>query len=229
MGCQMPIDSQHFFSYNDPMKKRYYTHTIDLLMTLVLILLMTYSLIGEAWHEILGILMFLLFLCHHVLTYQTYGSMLKRHKTLFQKLNLTLNVLLLVIMIMQPISGILMSRHILTSIQLASGTTILRKIHMALAYWGFVLMSVHIGFHAAYLPFTRQTYTRMLFGLLSVYGFYALIKRKIIAYLLMRVMFAYIDFSEPVWLACLDYLAIMIGIASLTALLCHFLKKGTKK
>lgn len=39
----------------------------DIAMTAILLLLMAYSLVGEAVHEWLGIGMFVLFILHHVL------------------------------------------------------------------------------------------------------------------------------------------------------------------
>ena len=40
---------------------------IDIAMTIALILLMAYQLIGEEAHEWIGIIMFLLFVLHHIL------------------------------------------------------------------------------------------------------------------------------------------------------------------
>lgn len=40
---------------------------IDILMTVLLPVLMAYSLVGEQAHEILGLLMFALFIAHHVI------------------------------------------------------------------------------------------------------------------------------------------------------------------
>ena len=39
----------------------------DALMVLLLPLLMAYSLVGETAHELLGLTMFALFVCHHLL------------------------------------------------------------------------------------------------------------------------------------------------------------------
>jgi len=41
---------------------------VDIGMTVMLLLLMTYELIGEAAHEWLGIGMFVLFIIHHILS-----------------------------------------------------------------------------------------------------------------------------------------------------------------
>ena len=50
---------------------------IDISMTLLLPLLMAYSLIGEAFHEVVGIAMFVLFIVHHILNRKWYGALFK--------------------------------------------------------------------------------------------------------------------------------------------------------
>ena len=84
----------------------------------------------------------------------------------------------------------------------ASGT--LRTIHMTFAYWGFVLMSFHLGLHisAISVPFTKKmnktvrTLLAIIFLIISAYGVYAFVKRGIGDYLLMKAMFAFLDFGE---------------------------------
>ena len=84
----------------------------------------------------------------------------------------------------------------------ASGT--LRTIHMTFAYWGFVLMSFHLGLHirAVSAPFTKKmnktvrTLLAIIFLIISAYGVYAFVKRGIGDYLLMKAMFAFLDFGE---------------------------------
>ena len=50
----------------------------DLAMPVLLLLLMTYDLIGQAAHEWLGIAMFLLFILHHVLNRSWLKSVFRR-------------------------------------------------------------------------------------------------------------------------------------------------------
>lgn len=45
------------------------------------------------------------------------------------------------------ISGIILSRHALAFLPMKGGRSLARNLHMISAYWGFVLMSVHLGFH----------------------------------------------------------------------------------
>ena len=58
-----------------------------------------------------------------------------------------LNIALLVLMFMQPFSGIALSKHLYTGLSLTGLAASVREIHMLLAYWSYVLMSLHLGVH----------------------------------------------------------------------------------
>ena len=49
----------------------------DVFMTAALLLLMAYSLIGEAAHEWLGVIIFLLFVLHHILNIKWYRNLFR--------------------------------------------------------------------------------------------------------------------------------------------------------
>ena len=57
---------------------------VDSGMTVVLLFLMTYEMIGQALHEWLGVGMFLLFVIHHVLNRRWFGVLLKGKYTTFR-------------------------------------------------------------------------------------------------------------------------------------------------
>ncbi len=116
-------------------------------MMICMPLLMAYSLIGETLHEVMGITIFVLFILHHALNVSCWKSLGKGHFTPARILMTAVNLLLLVVMFLQPLSGIAMSRHLFTWLNLGISSQTSRMVHLALANWGFVLMSVHLGFH----------------------------------------------------------------------------------
>ena len=71
---------------------------IDIIMTVVLFLLMAYSMAGEVIHEWLGIGIFVLFLLHHILNSQWIQNLRKGKYTLFRILQTVLVILVLVSM-----------------------------------------------------------------------------------------------------------------------------------
>ena len=191
---------------------------IDILMTALLPLLMAYSLIGEDIHEILGVCMFVLFIAHHVINRKWWTSIFKGKYNAARLLNTAVNLLLAVFMLLQPVSGILLSKHILKEVAISGAASTMRTIHMTLAYWGFIMMSIHLGLHIRAVSAklkgkmnkaVKYTIT-VIFLLIAAYGVYAFIHRGIADYMFMKVMFAFFDFSESKVLLLLDYAAIMV-------------------
>lgn len=70
--------------------------TIDIAMTVVLIGLMAYSLIGELTHEILGTVMIVLFVVHHILNRRWFGGLLKSKYRVFRIFQTVLVLLMIV-------------------------------------------------------------------------------------------------------------------------------------
>jgi hypothetical protein len=91
---------------------------------------------------------------------------------------------------------------------------------MLAGYWGFLLMSIHLGLHwnqvkimaEKFIPIKNRVKTLIgyLPVLISVYGVFALFKREIPEYLTLRMQFAFFDFDEPMVFFFADYIAVMI-------------------
>lgn len=190
--------------------------TVDLAMTVLLPLLMAYALIGETTHEIIGTAMLLLLVAHHVLNRRWYAALFKGGYRAERAFKTALDVMLLIALLLQPVSGILLSRHLYTFLPALPITAAAREIHMLGAYWSFVLMSVHAGTHLK--PLWNRVKKRspvkiallVIAGLIAAYGGYAFFKRGLPAYLLHRNSFAFFDFDEPVARFLLDYVAVMV-------------------
>ena len=204
--------------------------TLDLLMAAAMPLLMAYSLIGEKFHEILGMAILALFVLHHILNRKWLGAVFRGKYNARRIFMTALDLLLLGFMLAQPVSGILMSKHLLPFLHVPGAAAPARTIHLVLAYWGFVLLSVHAGTHLT-APLTRVFKKNRTAGivitaaclLLAVFGCYAFAHRQFAAYMFMKSAFVFFDFDEPVLLFLLDYMSVMILFASvgcaLTALL----------
>lgn len=120
---------------------------VDVGMTAALLLLMAYELIGQAAHEWIGIGMFVLFIFHHILNGSWSRNILKGKYNPMRIVQTVVVILVLCAMIGSMISGVILSRHALSFLPIKGGRAFARKLHMVSAYWGFVLMSVHLGFH----------------------------------------------------------------------------------
>ena len=120
---------------------------VDLLMTIALLLLMPYEMIGEAAHEWIGAGMFLLFIIHHILNRKWTGNLVKGRYTPMRAVQTVLVILILICMLGSMVSGIILSRHLFAFLDIRGLSSQARVIHMTCAYWGFVLMSLHLGIH----------------------------------------------------------------------------------
>ena len=186
-------------------------------MVLLLPLLMAYSLIGEAFHEVAGTLMLALFLLHHWMNRTWWKDLFKGQYSPQRVFQTVLNLLLLIFMIVQPLCGILMSKHLYSFLPADGLSSVARAIHLPLANWGFVLMSLHAGTHlSAMLPKGRKKAAVLgCLGAVSLYGAYAFVKRQIPAYMFLKLPFVFFDYSEPRVFFLADYLAVMILLTML--------------
>lgn len=190
---------------------------VDIAMTVALPLLMAYSLVGEAFHEVLGTVMLVLFVVHHVLNRRWYGVLTKGHHTPQRVFQTVLDAALLVCMVGQPLSGILISKYLYTFVQVRGAAVWARELHLCLAYWSFVLMSVHAGAHLAAPLRKLRKKSRTAWHvfavvalLVSCWGLYQFVARDVAGYLTLRVAFAFMDYVQPLPLFLLDYLAMMV-------------------
>lgn len=208
--------------------KRKFQIAIDMMMTVLLPLLMAYQLIGEAVHEWLGICMFLLFLCHHLLNRHWHRNLLKGRYNSIRLIGTVIDTLLFIIMISLAVSGVMMSKHIFAFLHIDGGSGSARIMHLLASYWGFVLMSVHVGLHwnmiSAMIHRALQKdrnavkmpiISKIAIAVLCCYGVYAFAKRQLGTYLFLKSEFVFFDFNEPRLIFFADYVAIMILFGSI--------------
>lgn len=195
---------------------------VDVFMTLALLFLMGYAFWGDVAHEWAGAGMFLLFLLHHILNGNWYKSLFKGGYTPLRVFRLIVDVLVFLAMIGLIVSGIMLSNYVFSFLNIRGGMSFARLLHMAASHWGFVLMALHLGLHwsmllgmAGKVMKVRQT-SRLRKVLLSivgagiaVYGLMVFIRRDLLTYMLLKTQFVFLDFSEPIPLFYLDYLAMM--------------------
>lgn len=206
-------------------------------MTAALLFLMGYQFWGDAAHEWAGAVMFVLFILHHILNRGWYRALPKGRYSPARVFQLVINLLLLLVMMGQMVSGIILSRCVFSFLPISGGMSFARLLHMAAAYWGFVLMALHLGLHwnmvsgrlGKVLGHSRSSRWRTIAGrtagiVLAVYGLFAFISRDLPDYMFLRTQFVFMDFSEPVVLFYLDYLA-MMGFFIFAA---HYLSRGMK-
>ena len=214
--------------------------TVDIGMTVSLLFLMPYSMIGETAHEWIGILMFALFVIHHVLNRRWLMAVGRGKYTCFRMVQTFLVVAMLILMMGSMVSGIILSNHLFKAVKLKGFSMEARRVHMFCAYWGFLIMSVHLGMHWNMViammgrlfqkPSTVRKWLVRTAGFgVAGYGAYAFYKRQIGDYLLMKMHFVFYDYTEKTIFFMADYLAIMIFMAMAGYYMGKWLKGKNKR
>ncbi len=190
--------------------------TLDVTMLVAAPVLMAFAALGETFHEIVGTAATVVFVAHCVANRRWYNSFFKGAYNATRVFQTILDAALFTFLILQPISGILMSRHIFAFLPDLPLTAKAREIHMLCAYWGYVLLSLHVGTHLAPLAAkldrkkTLKTIIRALVAAISIYGVYAFVRRGFPGYMARTTKFAFFDYDEPKTRFFADYLSVMI-------------------
>lgn len=193
---------------------------VDLLMTVALLFLMTYNMLGDAFHEWVGAGMLVLFLLHHILNFKWSRAIFRGKYTAYRVLQTALVLLILLTMLGSLVSGIILSRHVFTFLGIDGGRSLARTVHLVCSYWNLVLLSVHLGLHwNSMMAMARKvggnssairTWTlRILAFMVAGYGVFAFLRRNIVSYMTLQTQFVFFDYEEPLFLLLADYLAIM--------------------
>ncbi|MCD8366157.1 MAG: DUF4405 domain-containing protein [Clostridiales bacterium] len=194
--------------------------TVDLGMTILLMLLMAFELIGRTAHEWIGAGMFVLFILHHILNKKWTRNLFHGRYTPYRVLQTASVGLVFLTMVCLMVSAVLISREVFSFLPIRGGRSLGRMLHLICSYWGFLLFSFHLGLHwnmimgmarqlCAKQSRLRAWLLRLAGVLIAVYGLYAMFRRDIPNYLFMQTQFVFFDFEEPLVFFFLDYLAVM--------------------
>ncbi len=195
---------------------------VDIVMTALLLCQMAYMLVGEAAHEWIGVAMFVLFILHHILNWQWYKSLARGKYGALRILQTAVDFLALLCMAGLMVSGIIMSREVFAFLPIEGGMGFARILHMLSAYWGFILISIHIGLHCGAVmgmlrkicgsekPSHIRTWVlRVLALAVCGFGIYAFFKHSIADYLFLRSQFVFFDMEQPLILFFAEYISMM--------------------
>lgn len=209
--------------------------SVDIFMTVILLLSMGYAMWGDLAHEIFGVMLFVLFVIHHILNMNWYKAISKGKYSPYRVFILVLNVLLTLCVIALMASGIMMSKHIFAFMDINSGLSYARLLHLSVSHWSFAVMSFHIGLHIN--PMVQKAIKKnknvkvffiFLSILISAFGVYAFIKRDFADYMFLRTQFAFMDFSESPIVFCIEHAAVMGLFISVSHYIGKYLKSKNK-
>ena len=203
---------------------------IDITMTILSIILMggNYLFPADLIHEILGVGLFVLWGVHIALNRHWYGAIFRGKYNPYRVMQTVINCCILICTIFLMISGIILSNHIFTFLNIQGGLGFARITHLLASHWYYLFMSLHIGLHVGRLfqNVTAKILPRILLALVCAYGIYAFIARGVWKYLILQQQFFFFDLERGYVLFALDYISIIILFATISHLIASRLKKN---
>lgn len=223
--------------------------SIDITMTILSIVLMggNYLFPADIVHEILGVALFVLWAIHIFLNRRWYGAIFKGKYNPYRVMQTFINCCILICTILLMISGIILSNHLFTFLNIQSGLGFARIAHLLASHWYYLFMSLHIGLHVGMITNrikqkkivgndsskeesqpqfkVRKIISHILLFLACAYGLYAFIARGVWKYLILKQQFFFFDLERGYILFAMDYISIIILFATIS----HFIAKLLKK
>ena len=203
--------------------------SIDITMTILSIILMggNYLFPADIVHEILGLALFLLWAVHISLNRRWYGAIFRGKYNPYRIMQTVINCCILICTIFLMISGIILSNHLFTFLNIQSGLGFARIAHLLASHWYYLFMSLHIGLHMGrfFQNVAAKNLPRILLALTCLYGVYAFIARGVWKYLVLKQQFFFFDLERGYILFTMDYISIIILFATIS----HFIAKILKK
>ena len=202
---------------------------IDIMMTLVSIVLMggNYLFPADIIHEILGVALFVLWAIHIFLNRRWYGGIFKGKYNPYRVMQTVINCCILICTIFLMISGIILSNHLFTFLNIQGGLGFARIAHLLSSHWYYLFISLHIGLHMGRLfqNVAAKIFPRIILVLVCAYGLYAFIARGVWKYLVLKQQFFFFDLERGYIFFAMDYISIIILFAVVSRLVAASFKR----
>lgn len=156
---------------NDKSRKK-----LDILMTILMIVVMSYQATGNLFHEVAGVILLILFVVHNILNRKWYKNILKGKYSGFRNMMLIINILTLIGMLTVMGTGIYLSQSVFASLLGMREAYLIRPWHVAAGAWGMILVSSHGGMHIRISRNQKPLYLigGILLAAFDIWAFFAL-------------------------------------------------------
>lgn len=207
---------------------------VDVLLTVLLLCLMAYQVTGEKYHEWIGIGMTILVIVHQILNRKWYKASFKGKYNAYRILTLMIDVSLIVVFALTAFCGMSMSSHAVPFLYGMTKLSFARKMHLAMSYWAFVLMGIHLGLHIPAMtsklkiPDKGKIVISSVMCIVAGAGLYYFLKNNIADYMFFKTPFAFLDYEKAAALVFLEnilMLSFWAYIGTWVALICKKIQK----
>ena len=215
---------------NAPVKK-----IVDVCLTVLLFCLMSYQVVGEVLHEWIGIGMTVVLIVHHILNLKWYGALFKGKYNAYRIATTVINTLLLASIALTAFCGMSMSNYAVPFLYGMAGIIFARTVHLALSFWSFLLMGLHLGLHLPAMTAkvkpgkAAKVICSSLFTVIAGIGLWLFIRNGIPDYLSFRTHFAFFDYDKAPVLVFLENIAIEFFFVFIGANLFRLLRSKKKR
>lgn len=203
---------------------------VDAAMTVLLLCLMAYQVTGEMAHEWIGMGMTVLVVIHQILNRKWYSALFKGKYNPYRSITTIFNTLLLVSFALTAFCGMAMSSYAVPFLYGMASVSFVRRMHLSMSHWAFVLMGLHLGMHipaitaALNLKDKTKAILACIFTYIGGIGLWLFLKNGMPNYLFFRVPFAFLDYEKAGWMVFLENLVMLIFwtfIGTQTAQICR--------
>lgn len=147
---------------------------IDIIMYVIFLIMMGYHITGNNVHEVLGVILFTLFIIHNILNHKWYKGAFKGKYNTLRIIMMIINIALVIAFIITMISGIMISKSIFYNLNIIKFQNA-RFIHLVSTSWVYLLMSLHLGLHLhklmSKIDNKLSTLLTIIIVILGVYSF----------------------------------------------------------
>ena len=205
---------------------------VDISMTVLSIILMGGTVLfpDDRVHQVLGMVLMVLWIVHTVLHRRWYGALLKGKYNPYRILQLIINLGITVSCVLVMVSGMAMAWFL----PIGFGLDYARSIHLASSHWYYLFMCAHLGMHISMIanrikakhPETHHpVLLRFVSAVLLIYGLYAFFARGLWKYFFLTQQFFFLDLDKGYVMFAVDYMAILAAFAILIHLMAGALKR----
>ena len=211
---------------------------LDFLAVGLLLAALAYDWLGNAAHEVIGTVLFLLLIAHGIFNRRWYGTIAKGWREPRRAVAKTITLSLLMTMLALVVTSVITSQAVFSFLPLTSTPTS-RQIHTLVAYLVLLAVGAHLGLHGPMIMGLVRRWSgvtsnskfrtfvlRAAAAVIAAYGIHSLLVVDVMSKLFMRVTLEFWDFetSTPAFL--LHHVAIVGLCALLSYCLVRLLPKA---
>ncbi len=199
---------------------------LDSLAVGLLLAALAYDWLGNAAHEVIGTVLFLLLIAHGIFNRRWYGTIAKGWREPRRAVAKTITLSLLMTMLALVVTSVIISQAVFSFLPLTSTPTS-RQIHTLVAYLVLLAVGAHLGLHwsmimgnvrrwsgVAGTSKLRTFVLRAAAAVIAAYGIHSLHVMNVGSKLFMRVTLEFWDFETSTPAFFLHHVAI-VGLCAL--------------